>query len=164
VTTNTPLFTVSGNLTNNNNTVVIDLGGIVGPGSYPLFNYTGNRHGSLNPTPQFVSGGVSGGTAVIDASTPGQIRLTVVNPRTSRIVGFGLSGTTLTISGTNGTLGGSYGILASTNVALALAQWTPVYLSGLFDGSGDFSASFDLTNTLSPNAPQQFFMLESPTP
>ena len=165
VTTNSPLFTVSGNLTNNNNTVVVDLGGAtIGLGSYPLFNYGGSRNGSLNPMPTIVNGAISAGTALIDASTPGQINLTVVNPRAPVIAGFGLSGATLTFSGNNGTLAGSYGIMASTNVALPLSQWTPVYLNGLFDGSGGFSANLDLTNTLNTNAPQQFFIIKSPTP
>jgi hypothetical protein len=163
--TNTPLFTVNGNLTNNNNTVVVDLNGAtVGLGSYPLLNYTGGRNGSLNPTPTIVNGTVSVGTPLIDASTPGQIRLTVVNPRTPGITGFGLSGMTLTLGGTNGTLGGSYGILASTNLVLPSAQWKPILLNGMFDGSGNFNSSFDLSTTVNSNAPQQFFRLQSPTP
>ncbi len=165
VRTNAPLFTVTGNLINNNNTVVVDLGGAsVGLGSYPLFNYGGSRIGSLSPTPTIVNGSVSTGTALIDASTPGQIRLTVVNPRTPGITSFGLSGTTLTLGGTNGTLGGSYGILASTNVALPVAQWKPILLNSVFDGSGNFSSSFDLSTTVSSNAPQQYFRVQSPTP
>jgi catechol 2,3-dioxygenase-like lactoylglutathione lyase family enzyme len=76
------------------------------------------------------------------------------------IQSFTLSGTTLTISGTNGTPVGEYVVLASTNLVLPSAQWTPV-LTNTFDGSGNFNVSFGLTNPLSPNAAQQFFALSS---
>ena len=162
-TTASPLFDVSGNLNNNNNTVVVDLGGAtIGLGSYPLLNYGGSRSGSLNPTPVIVNGTISTGTPVIDASTPGQVNLTVVNPRTPAITGFGLSGRTLTFSGTNGTLNGSYGVLASTNLVLPLQQWTPVLLNALFDGGGNFNTNIQLT--VNTNAPQQFYIMKSPTP
>lgn len=40
LSTNSPLFTVTGSLTNNNNTVMVDLGGAtVGLGTYPLLTY-----------------------------------------------------------------------------------------------------------------------------
>ena len=99
---------------------------------------------------------------MIDASTPGQINLTVVNPRNPKIVGFSLSGTTFAFNGTNGTVGGSYGILASTNLALPLAQWTPVLMNAPFDGSGGFNTNVQLT--VNTNALQQFFLMQSPTP
>ncbi len=69
-----------------------------------------------------------------------------------------LSGTMLTIMGANGTSYALYVVLASTNLMLPLAQWTPV-VTNAFDGGGNFTASFGLTNTLNPNAVQQFFTL-----
>lgn len=91
---------------------------------------------------------------------------TTVNapPSIPRIIGFGLSGTTLNISGTNGTLGGSYEILASTNLGLPLAQWTPILSNAPFDGSGNFNTNFQLSGTLNSNAQQQFFTIQSPSP
>ncbi len=60
-----------------------------------------------------------------------------------------LSGTTLSITGSNGTPDAQYVVFASTNLALPLAQWTPL-VTNAFDGSGNFSVSFGLTSTLEP--------------
>jgi hypothetical protein len=158
-----PLFNVNGNVTNNNNTVVIDLGGAsLATGTYQLMTYSGLLSGQLNPGPALINGSVSG-TAAMDISTPGQINLAVYNGQ-PRIMGFGLSGTTLTVAGGNGTPGVTCGILASTNLTLPLTQWAPVLRGALFNGSGNLNASLDLTNTLDAHATQQFFRLQEPSP
>jgi hypothetical protein len=79
-------------------------------------------------------------------------------PASPSIQSFNLSGTTLTISGTSGTADAQYVVLASTNLTLPLAQWTPVFTNA-FDASGNFASSLGLTNTLSAGAGQQFFIL-----
>jgi hypothetical protein len=56
------------------------------------------------------------------------------------------------------------GILASTNVALPVSQWTPVIRNLVFNGSGTLSTNIDLTGTLNGYAAQQFFRLQSPSP
>lgn len=98
--------------------------------------------------------------------SPNTGSLTTVNapPSIPEIIGFSLSGTNLAISGTNGTIGGSYGILASTNLALPLAQWTPILSNAVFDGSGNFNTNFPLNSTLDSNAPRQYFIIQSPSP
>lgn len=79
----------------------------------------------------------------------------VVVKSVPRITHISVSGTTLSISGTNGTPTGNYVVLDSTNVALPVAQWTPL-LTNAFDGSGNFNLS---TNILSPGHSVEFFLL-----
>lgn len=73
------------------------------------------------------------------------------------ITSVSLSGTNLVISGTNGAMNGTYAILTSTNLLLPLSQWT-TNASSQFDGSGNFA----FTNGISPNTPQQFYLLKTP--
>jgi autotransporter-associated beta strand protein len=77
-------------------------------------------------------------------------------PPQAHITGISLSGTTLTITATNGSASGQYVLLASTNVALPLAQWTPV-LTNNFDGSGNLNLS---TNIVNPANAQTFYILK----
>lgn len=69
----------------------------------------------------------------------------------------GLSGTNLVVSGSGGTAGGKYVILASTNAAVSVTNWTAL-VTNSFDGSGNFS----FTNPVSPAKPHQFFIIRSP--
>src|SRR5208283_2602391 len=71
------------------------------------------------------------------------------------ITSISLSGTTLTISGTNGAADGQYVLLGSTNVALALTNWTPL-LTNYFDGSGNINLSTNIVNLV---LPQEFYIL-----
>ncbi len=68
-----------------------------------------------------------------------------------------LSGNELVLSGTGGTPNGIYYVLTSTNIALPLANWTPLATNN-FDGSGAFS----YTNVVNPASSQQFFSLQTP--
>ncbi len=61
------------------------------------------------------------------------------------------------MSGTGGVTNGTYYVLASTNLALPLSQWTPV-TTNQFDASGNFI----FTNSAPTNAPQEFFRLQLP--
>ena len=79
----------------------------------------------------------------------------VAAPSTPKINSVTLSGGNLILSGTNGTPNGTYTIVASTNVALARASWTPI-LTNTFNGSGYFSNSIPVTNTV----PKDFFLLK----
>lgn len=71
---------------------------------------------------------------------------------------FNLSGTTLTITGANGAPDAQYVVLASTNLVLPRAQWTPV-ATNTFDGNGNFNTSFDIASTVDPSSIQQFFVV-----
>jgi hypothetical protein len=61
------------------------------------------------------------------------------------------------LNGGVGTPGQPYNILASTNLTLPLAQWTPVY-TNYFDNAGKFS----YTNSIDPGTPQKFYRVRLP--
>ena len=82
-----------------------------------------------------------------------------VTPSTPKITTFSIAGANLNLSGTNGTANGSYNVIASTNAATPLTQWTN-FTSNVFDGSGNFSLT--LTNAVQPGVPHQFFRLQVP--
>jgi len=72
------------------------------------------------------------------------------------ITSVSLSGTTLIINGTNGQAGEQYDVLASTNVAAPLTNWTSI-------ANGTFSSgNFSITNTITSGSPRQFFILRVP--
>lgn len=72
------------------------------------------------------------------------------------ITSISLSGTTLIINGTNGVAGEQYDVLASTNVAAPLSNWTSITSSTFNAGN------FSITNTVTPGSPRQFFLLRIP--
>jgi len=66
-----------------------------------------------------------------------------------------LSGNNFIFSGSNGVPNWPYSVLASTNVALPLTNWTPV-LSNTFDPGGNFN----FTNPANAAMPQTFYLLK----
>jgi hypothetical protein len=70
---------------------------------------------------------------------------------------FNLSGTNLIFNGLGGSPGSNYVVLASTNLALPLANWSAL-TTNTFDGSGQFH----YTNHVSPAKPRQFFIFKFP--
>lgn len=147
---------VTGNLTLNNNTLNIAAGDGFGAGTYTLFTYTGSLSGSLTfgTTP-------AGYTFQLSTSTAGQVNVVVTStssaPATPSFGGIRYTSKGLVLSGTGGTTNGAYYALVSTNIALPLSQWTPV-ATNAFDGSGHFL----FTNSVNPNNPQLFYLLEEP--
>jgi len=89
--------------------------------------------------------------------TAGSGRIIVGNvpPSPPQITSISVLGTTLAISATNGVISGQFVLLGTTNLALPLAQWTPI-LTNSFDGSGNLNLS---TNILNSAAPQEFYRL-----
>jgi hypothetical protein len=83
----------------------------------------------------------------------GTLRITIQRPNFTTIVP---SGSDLIISGANGVPGAEYHVLASTNVALPIAQWTSI-ATNFFAGT-DFQ--FTLINAIDPATPQQFYLLQ----
>ena len=81
---------------------------------------------------------------------------TVVSQQPVTISGGAISGGMFVISGTNGVPGAQYRILETTNAALAITNWTPVW-TNVFGAGGSFS----YTNTPGVN-PAGFFLLVSP--
>jgi len=82
--------------------------------------------------------------------------LFTVNAPPLSIHNFSLSGGNLTFTGIGGGPDGQYVVYSATNLALPLAQWTPV-MTNMFDASGNFNALIALANTPNPNAARQFF-------
>ena len=142
----TPNNTGTGTLTVNN------LGpALVAGEKFYLFDQALPNGGSLTIVPP--PGVVFTNNLALDGS------LTVVSsqpPAQPHITGIRLSGTSLLISGTNGSAGQQYTVLTSTNVALALKNWTPV-ATNIFGG-----ANFSLTNAVNPNAVKNFYILRVP--
>jgi autotransporter-associated beta strand protein len=68
-----------------------------------------------------------------------------------------LSAGGLVFTGADGVANAAFWLLASTNSAAPLSNWTPV-LTNLFDAAGNF----DFTNPPDPSQPQQFFILQLP--
>ncbi|MGH7993748.1 MAG: hypothetical protein ACREDQ_09545, partial [Limisphaerales bacterium] len=63
----------------------------------------------------------------------------------------------LVFYGSNGPPGWAYRVLISTNLALPASQWLSI-ASNTFDANGNF----DFTDSVAPNSPQQFYLLETP--
>ena len=86
-------------------------------------------------------------------TTDGTLRVIVASAIPPFIGGIILTSGNIVISG-NGVPNGNYVVLATTNVALPLIQWTPI-ATNTFDGSGNFS----FTNPVDPNSLQRFYIL-----
>jgi autotransporter-associated beta strand protein len=86
----------------------------------------------------------------------GTIVATVVTPAQPHITSVFLTGNSVVISGTNGTSGFQYEVLASTNAALPLGQWTSIS-TNTFTGS-----NFSVTNSVNPAVPQDFYIVRVP--
>jgi autotransporter-associated beta strand protein len=87
--------------------------------------------------------------------TNGVLGVAVGSKPVPHITSVGISGTTLTISVTNGVPSGQFVLLGSTNVALALTNWTPL-LTNYFDSSGSINLS---TNIINLAWPRDFYLL-----
>jgi len=74
------------------------------------------------------------------------------------VASFSLSGDNLVLTGTNGQSGWTYYVLATTNLALPLSQWTPV-ATNFLSASGNFTIT--ATNSVSPKRSQQFYILKT---
>ena len=93
-------------------------------------------------------------TYTIDTSIQGQVNLIVSKPQFGNI---SVTANGLVMNGSGGTPGTNYYLLGSTNLALPLANWTRV-LTNQFDSNGNFN----FTNSISTNAPQNFYVLQVP--
>jgi hypothetical protein len=88
----------------------------------------------------------------------GQINLLVQSPPPPVINGITLlDGTKAIISGTGGNTNFNVYVLASTNIGLPLNNWTRI-ATNQFLANGNFN----FTNTIPPDAPQTFYLLQYP--
>ncbi len=78
-------------------------------------------------------------------------------PAQPGLASFSLSPTILVFNGTNGLSGQTYYVLASTNLALPLSQWTPV-ATNVLNASGNFTTTIANPGPSGPS--QQFYILQ----
>ena len=79
-----------------------------------------------------------------------------VQAPTPKIATFRAPGSNLVFTGSNGVPGATYFLVASTNLALPLAQWQSI-ASNVFDSHGEFN----ITNSLASAFSQQFFRIRT---
>jgi PKD repeat protein len=79
-----------------------------------------------------------------------------VLPAQPQLLGLSVSGANLVATGSNGLSGQVYHLLASTNLALPLDQWT-VVASNMPDTSGNFSLT--VTNAANSGIPETFYVI-----
>jgi fibronectin-binding autotransporter adhesin len=136
--------------------VVANIGGTLLSGdSLDLFDAT-----TLNLTFSSVTlppllAGLSWDTNQLAANGIIQVTGTAVPPQITSAV---LSGTDLLMSGSGGVPGVKYYVLAATNVALPMTNWTSI-ATDLFDGIGNFVFT---SSTADPGTPQRFLRLQLP--
>jgi len=145
---------VAGALTYGGSLAVSHLGpsALTAGNSFQLFSASGYSGAFASITLPPLNAGL---TWTNKLSVDGSIQ--VVGSLAPQIGSLVLSGTNLVINGTGGPASGTYLVLASTNVALPLANWTPI-LTNQFNAGGDFV----FTNGISPGVPQRFYVLQVP--
>ena len=121
--------------------------------SFKLFNATAYSGAFTNITPATPGDGLVWDTGSL--TNNGVLNVISAVKPTPTITGISLSGTTLTITATNGAAAGQYVLLGTTNLALPLADWTPI-LTNAFDAGGNLNLS---TNIISPGSPREFYIL-----
>jgi fibronectin-binding autotransporter adhesin len=122
--------------------------------TFKLFNAS-TYNGSFSDIQLPTIAGISWDTSQIGNN--GTITANSTLTPTPIITNISLNGTQLTINASNGPTSGTFALLESTNVALPLSQWTPVFTNN-FDGSGDL-VNFQ-TNVVDPSQPQTFYILQ----
>lgn len=125
--------------------------------TFPLISYN-SFTGSV--AANFIRGSLPAGfvAGLVDNSAEHRIDLSIA-ASTNAMPHFGVmttSGSNFIFAGSNGLPNGIYYVLASTNVAKPLSQWTPVSTNP-FDANG----LFNFTNPMSTNA-QLFYLLQLP--
>jgi autotransporter-associated beta strand protein len=124
-----------------------------GGDTFQLFNapsFIGNFSGITLPV---LSPGLYWDTSTLKID--GTIRVGIETPPV--IGNVGLSGGNFILTGTGGITNGIYYVLASTNIAAPLTNWTRL-LTNRFDSSGNFN----FTNPAATNALQSFYLLQLP--
>ncbi|HEX4122876.1 MAG TPA: autotransporter-associated beta strand repeat-containing protein [Verrucomicrobiae bacterium] len=152
---NNSLMAVTGNLTIDGPTLLINPIGTLANGTYTVATYTGTLIGAFNAVQTVAA---SDYILALDTNSPGLIQVTVGGaPVPASFTGpLTVSGTTLTLAGSGGTPSGTYRVYTSTNLATPQVNWAELG-SGSFDGSGNFSFPTTLTN-----GSARYFILEEP--
>ncbi len=120
--------------------------------SFTLFS-AGTYEGSFSSINPVTPG--SGLAWDLSSLNSGVLKVMAGASEPTHIGGIEVSGSNLIFNGTGGTAGGTYYVVASTNVALPLNNWTRL-ATNVFDASGNFN----VTNAMS--GPREFFRIEVP--
>jgi len=140
---------VSGDLTLGGELNITNIGGF-SIGTYTLFSYGGDLIlGNLT-----IASAPAGYVCTISTNTAAQVNLIVTRPQFNAI-SAGTNG--IVMSGSGGVANGTYYVLGSTNLALPPNLWTFI-ATNQFDAGGNFN----FTNAISPNTPQNFYLLQLP--
>lgn len=137
---------------------VVDLAGnsLTNGSSFKLFSATSYSGSFSSVVPATPGAGLTWNTSALTTSGTLSVASSIVtHPHFNGVLL--LNSTNLVISGTNGTASGTYYVLASTNVAMPLANWTRVATNS-FSGTG----TFNFTNSVNPSTPQRFYLLQLP--
>jgi autotransporter-associated beta strand protein len=122
--------------------------------SFQIFSATNYSGSFANITPTTPGAGLAWDTSQLSS---GILNVVTAPPSQPVINSTMVSGGNLIFSGTNGVANGTYYVLTSTNLATPLPGWTAL-ATNTFDAYGNFN----LTNSINPNAPQQFYLLQIP--
>jgi autotransporter-associated beta strand protein len=145
---------VGGALGGSGTLMLTNIGGTLAPGdSFQLFNASSYSVAFTNIVPAMPGSGLAWDVSNLSGSG----KIAVVKAASPQISHFGVSGGLLSLSGSGGPPRANYYVLASTNAALPLSQWTFVATNS-FDTSGNFQWA----TSLDPNAPSGFYLLRLP--
>ncbi|MGZ5567689.1 MAG: autotransporter-associated beta strand repeat-containing protein, partial [Limisphaerales bacterium] len=148
------------NLTGSGLTVNNATGTPLGVGTYSLIQVSGGSISIANNNVTVSGTGLAGGTTASLSVNGGSLNLVVAsggNIPQPRINNIAFLNGNVVFSGTNGPANSPYHVLASTNVALSLTNWTSIATNS-FDSAGAF------TVTNSPSAAQRFFIIDISAP
>jgi len=145
---------VAGTLTYGGTLALTNVSGTLANGeSFKLFRAANASGGFTNITPALPGLNLAWNTNNLAVNgTLGVMAQATASPKIGALT---FSGSDLILSGSNGVADWTYYVLATTNLALPLADWTMVS-TNTFDGSGNFN----LTNFASPASSQNFYLLK----
>lgn len=147
-----------GNLSYGGTLSLVNLGAapLAAGDAFKLFNAAGTYTGAFaSLVPATPGDGLLWDTNSL--SVDGTLKVVNAAPAQPGIASITVAGGNVILSGTNGPAGGTYYVLTSTNVALALTNWTAL-ATNQFSGTGTFS----FTNAVNAGEPQRFYLLQVP--
>lgn len=165
-------YTYSGNTSQANNGLLYVDGVLVGTNSVTATPPGDNLDVWIGGAPDYgtatgsrlMAGNIADAAVFSRVLTPAQVQgvynstFVVSQPPAPTITHVGVSAGNIIIRGTNNAgPGGTYHLLASTNAATPLSNWT-VLTSGSFDGNGNVNS----TNAINPGTPRSFYILQAP--
>jgi autotransporter-associated beta strand protein len=144
---------VNGTLTYGGTLALTNLSGTLTNGTkFKLFNAVAYTGVFTNLTPAIPAVNLAWSTNGLTNGTLGVVSSPTPPPRFSAV---GVTGANIVFSATNGVPNWPCWLLASTNLALPLNQWT-VIATNTFDGSGNLG----FTNAANLKVPQTFYLLK----